>query len=121
MKRWLVPLLLLGTSAYAFELKEIPFDENVRSASVVLIGAVETVDKQPVNSRRASSAQVKVESILKGKAAGTVCVQTRHANAEESFVVAAGRRYLFLLTKYEDCYLSVNGHFAVIPVDGKSD
>ena len=66
-------------------------------------------------------ALVKVESILKGTVPNTVCVLTRHPDAERSFKVIVGRRYLFLLVQRQDCYDSVNGHFGVIPVDGKPD
>jgi hypothetical protein len=118
MKWWLVPLLLFCTSAFALYLEEMSFDERVRQASVVLIGTVERVQPR-VHSRHSTYALVKVESLLKGTASDSVCVLTRHPDAEQSFTVTAGRRYLFLLTRDQDCYRSVNGHFAVIPVDGE--
>ena len=117
MKWCLLSLLLLSTSANAFELVEMTFDAKVENASLVMIGTVEQVE--PRNPRRLTFAQIKVDSLLKGAAPKTICVQTNHSNPEESFVVAVGRRYLFLLNKHQDCYVSVNGHFAVIAVDGK--
>ena len=64
-------------------------------------------------------AEVRVESVLKGTAPTTIRVQSRGMIAESSVLMNAGRRYLFLLTKHNDIYISVNGHYAVIPVDGK--
>lgn len=114
----LVTLLVVSGSAFAYRLEEASFDEKVKRASVVLIGSVEVV--QPYdNTLQAAYAQVRVESVLKGSAPTTILIETRGLVAEWSVNVVEGRRYLFLLTKPKDLYISVNGRFGVIPVDGK--
>jgi hypothetical protein len=119
MKWWLaLLLLLLGTSANSLVVVRLPFDELVKRASVVFIGTVERI--QPVvHSQDSTHATVKVESLLKGTAPAVICLLTRPPFPESNFEVTAGRRYLFLLTQYDDCYVSVNGSAAVSPVDGK--
>jgi len=119
MKFRLIPLLLLGSSAFALVLQEISFDEKVKRAEVVLIGVVEQAQPHARDFKQ-EFAQVRVESVLKGKAPDIIQLETYGSVAEESVVVTAGHRYIFLLKSFHGVYVSVNGRFGVIPVDAKS-
>jgi hypothetical protein len=120
MKWRLALLLMFSTSASALIVVKLPFDEMVQLASLVVVGKVERVERQVHSEFRSSYAMVRIESLLKGTAPELICVVTRPEIAERSFSVTGGRRYLFLLTHYgKDCFTSVNGSAAVIPVDGE--
>ena len=112
----LVLLLLPRTSAFAFGVNQVPFDDLVKQASVILIG---TVERNQPRSRFPEWSDVKVETVLKGSVPTSVRVESHGLVAELSVRMTAGRRYFFLLTKKGDLYVSVHGHFGVIPVDGK--
>jgi len=117
--KWRLGLVLLRSSgAVAMELREVSFDEKVQRATVVFIGVVEQAEPHAHNFRR-EFAEVKVESLLKGTVPSTVRLETYGSIAEEAVFVTKGRRYLFILRLHQGTYYSVNGHFAVIPVDGK--
>jgi hypothetical protein len=91
------------------------FDEKVSRAAVVLIGTVERLEARTSHPQWA---QVKVESVLKGAASTSIRVRSRGMIAEQYAPMAVGCRYLFLLyEKREEMYGSVNGRFAVIPIE----
>jgi hypothetical protein len=115
MKWKILALGLVGASAFANELREMPFDEKVSKAAVVLIG---TVERLQARTSHPEWAQVKVESVLKGAASTSIRVRSRGMIAETYVPMAVGCRYFFLLyEKREGMYGSVNGRFAVIPID----
>jgi len=121
MKWRLIPLFLIGSCAFAIELVEVSFEQNVRRAQVVVIGVVEQAQPH-VNNVKLEPAQIKVESVLKGTAPSIIRLDTHGRMAEEAFVVTAGRRFMFLLESEKSdkgVYFSVNGKFGVIPMDGK--
>lgn len=111
-------LALICSIAVAYELEEVPLDEKVKRASLVVIGVVQNAPAHSSNFQQ-EFAQVKVETVLKGSAPISIQVQTYGSHAESAFVVMAGRRYLFFLRLHKGTYYSVNGRFGVIPVDGK--